>query len=79
MIVKTNLRAGQDLPAIDPTQALALGANLLQTYGGQVDQQALLGLAQNLGSQVDQQALLGMAQGFAADPSQALALFAPVQ
>lgn len=63
MIVKTDLRAGQDIPAVDPNQALALGANLLQTYGGQVDQQQLLGLAQT----------------FAADPNQALALFAPPQ
>lgn len=77
MIVKTNLRAGQDLPAIDPSQAMALGANLLQTYGGQVDQQALMGLAQGLGGQVDQQQLLGLAGSFAANPNQALAMFAP--
>ena len=61
MIVRTNVCAGQDIPAIDPNQALALGAGLLQTYGGQVDQQALMDLA---GS-------------FAANPNQALALFAP--
>ena len=79
MIVKTNLCAGQTLPAVDPNQAMALGANLLQTYGGQVDQQALMGLAQNLGGQVDQQALMGLAQNFAANPNQALAMFAPVQ
>jgi|DewCreStandDraft_4_1066084.scaffolds.fasta_scaffold206439_1 hypothetical protein len=73
MIVKTNLRAGQDLSAIDPNQALALGTSLFQTYAGQVDQQALMDLA----GQVDQQQLMGLAQSFAANPSAALSMFTP--